>query len=151
MLPKYHILFGAIFSILAYIVFNLTLLQASLIFFSSFLIDVDHYLWFVFKRKNLNLASSYKRFVRKRKEYIALSLEQRKQYKKAFMIFHGIEFITLLIILSFFYNIFFFILIGVLFHLIIDWIEMIYLKMPLRYKLSQIYVFIYDRHRKDFF
>ena len=59
MLPKWHILFGAIFSMLVYFIFNINLFQVSLIFLASIFIDFDHYLFYVFRKKDFNLKRVY--------------------------------------------------------------------------------------------
>jgi len=131
MKPKYHIICGALFSICLFLIFNylqipITTFQLLIIFFSSVLIDVDHYAYYVFIKKNFNLIKAYNWFVRKRKKWIRISIEERKKYKNPILIFHGIEFWILLLILSFYYKPFWFILIGVFFHLFLDYIDLIY-------------------------
>ena len=42
MYQKYHIIIGAIASILIYFIFQVTITQAAIIFLASFLIDIDH-------------------------------------------------------------------------------------------------------------
>ena len=116
MLPKSHILFGAIFSLILYLVFpNLSILNISLIFLSSVLIDFDHYVLGAMRNKTLNLKKIY---------FWYKSLG--KKHKPIMNIFHSIEFIVLTGILAFYFNFFFFILIGIIFHSILDLIEMIY-------------------------
>jgi hypothetical protein len=114
MLPKYHVLIGFIFSLAVYILFPVTPLQASVIFLSSFLIDFDHYLWYVFKKKDLSL----------RRAYFYLKSLGRKKHKKHLMIFHTLEFILIIGVLSLFFPIFFFLLIGILFHSLLDIIDL---------------------------
>ncbi|VVB78729.1 Uncharacterised protein [uncultured archaeon] len=114
MLPKTHIIFGAIFSLIAYYFLSLDYLQSSLIFVSSFLIDFDHYMWYVNKKKDFSLKNSY------------YYLKKVRLNKPVMMIFHTIEFLFLVLLLSFLWNGFLFILIGMLFHSVLDIIQMAY-------------------------
>lgn len=115
MLPKAHIFFGAIFSIVLYF-FGFNLFQCTIIFLSSFLIDFDHYAWFVIKKKNFNLKKAF---------YFLKAMDKKKP---VMMLFHTFEFILFILILSFFYNIFLFVLIGMLFHSLLDIIDLKYYK-----------------------
>ena len=117
MLPKHHILLGFIFSIIVWILFpEIGFLNFSIIFLSSVLIDFDHYMFYVFRKRDLSLSEAYDWH---------LSL-MGKIRKPIMMIFHSIEFILLITLLAFFYQIFIFILVGILFHSIADIIDMYY-------------------------
>ena len=113
MYPRYHILLGLLFSLTIYLLFPITIIQASLLFLSSFLIDVDHYLFYIWRKKDFSLKNAYN-------YHIQLGKINPKNKKPAMMIFHTAEFIILLAILSYFIPILTFILIGLLFHLILD-------------------------------
>ena len=115
MLPKTHIILGAIFSVLIYFIFQITLFQASLILFASIFIDVDHYVFYVSRKKNFNLKKAY---------YWHKGLP--KNHKTIMHIFHTLEFMILILILSFFWNGFFFIFIGMVFHSALDLIDIFY-------------------------
>lgn len=115
MLPKAHIFFGAIFSIILYLV-GLNFYQSFLVFLATFLIDFDHYAWYVLKKKNLSLKKAYN------------FLKAMDKAKPMMMIFHTFEFLLLILILAFFYDFFLFILIGMLFHSLLDVIDLKYNK-----------------------
>ncbi len=110
MLPKHHIILGAIFSALLYWLFSLTIFQTLLVFLSSILIDFDHYLWYVARKKDWDLKNSY--------NYLEKLSKNLK--KPIMMVFHTIEFLILVFILSFFWRGFYFALIGMIFHSILD-------------------------------
>ena len=112
MLPKTHIILGAIFSILLYYVFNITIFQASLIFFASVFIDVDHYFWYMNKKKEFSLKNAY------------FHLKNIRPANPMMMLFHTIEFLLIVFLLSFLWKGFLFILIGMLFHSILDIVQM---------------------------
>jgi len=149
MLVKYHVVLGAIFSILIYTLFELTPLQATIIFLASFLIDFDHYLIYIITQKNLSLKKAYKIFSQHKDKWVKLPKKKKSQYKEYLLIFHGIEFVILLIALSFLHNIFLFILIGILFHLVLDYIDIIYYNGFLSSKLSQIYVYLTNKNKRE--
>lgn len=114
MLPKTHIIFGAIFSILVYYLFNITIFQTTLMFLASFLIDFDHYTWYVNKKKEFSLKNAY------------FHLKNVKPIKPMMMLFHTIEFLFIVFIISFLWIGFLFILVGMLFHSILDIVQMAY-------------------------
>ena len=117
MLPKWHILFGFLFAYLIYWFTSITIFQASLIFFASVLIDFDHYMFWTKREKTFNLKKAY--FWHK---------NLSKNHKPIMHIFHTIEFLILVLILVYFWKGFFFILIAMLFHSILDIIDLAYRK-----------------------
>lgn len=151
MLPLQHTFLGFLFSLILFLIFpEMGFIGFFLIFFSSILIDVDHYLFYVFKKKDLSLQKAYHWFKRKRQNFLKLSPEVRKKYKRSFLFLHGIEFLVLLILLSYFHYYFFLIFLGIVFHLLLDYAEMIYFKEPLYSKLSQIYLLKKNKNKKEF-
>jgi hypothetical protein len=145
MLIKWHILIGAIFSLILYFMFKLTFLNVIIFFSSSFLIDVDHYFFYIIKKKDLSIKKAYKYFVKKRQLWESFSSEEFKKLKIDHLIFHGIEFLFILFILSFFFQVFFYIFLGVLLHLLVDYYEIVNKKFPLYAKFSQIFLLIKNR------
>lgn len=124
MYPRYHILFGAIFAFLVFMIFpDINIIYIVLIFLASIFIDLDHYLAFVMRERNWNLFDSFKFYdeLEKRAE------RERKRgiYKKCvFHFFHTIEFHLVVLILACFWNLFLYIFIGIVFHSILDIIYM---------------------------
>ncbi len=78
------------------------------------LVDIDHYLLYALKYKSLNPKKSYQRFKETRKR------GYREEPTVFELLFHSIEFFVLMIVLSFFSEIFFMIFIGLFFHLLTD-------------------------------
>ncbi len=138
MYPKQHIIFGLIFSILIFFVFpSIELTGFLIIFLSSVLIDVDHYLYYVYEKKDWNLRRAYKWFCSRSLRYRKLSIKERKNEKNCFYSLHGIEILALLYIFGKFFHIYFFyILIGFAFHLFLD----ISYERFFNYKLEKISV-----------
>ena len=113
MKPHFHILFSALVSA------GLFFLGKgpwfiTLFFLSSVLIDIDHYFYYIFKKKNLNLIKAYKFF---------------KKPKEGIYLFHTLEFLLIFAVLTllftFIWNfsfsfIFWPVFFGLLFHDLID-------------------------------
>ncbi|MBU4086747.1 MAG: hypothetical protein KKB21_04190 [Nanoarchaeota archaeon] len=117
MIPGWHILFGAVFSLFLFFFFSASLLNSAIVFLTSVLIDFDHYLLSIRRLKSLSLRKSYNWY-----------LNLIHPHKPALHIFHTVEFIIFILILAFFHEFFLFILIGILFHSLLDIIEMSYHK-----------------------
>jgi hypothetical protein len=79
------------------------------------LIDIDHYLWYVWDRKDWNIFRAWRHF---RVEYLWLGLE--KNIKSEIYIFHNIEFLAVLAAASFYSNFIFMFTIGVVVHYALD-------------------------------
>jgi hypothetical protein len=124
-------------------------LEASLIFFSSFLIDVDHYLYYLYKKKDSSLLNAYKYWIKNREKWRKLKKREYKNYRIKPMYFHGLEFLILLLILSLITPIFFWVFLGSLLHLFLDFITLVYYEFPLYAKLSQAYVWISNRDKNE--
>lgn len=124
MYPRWHILFGAIFTLIIWVAIpGISFLPLALIFLSSFLIDFDHYIVSSYKTKNLGIKNSFKYYeisrVKEKKE-IAVGIKR----KSDFHFFHTIEFHVLIGLFSFFWLGFFYIFIGMMFHSLLDVIDM---------------------------
>lgn len=117
-----HIFFGIILSILLILFFpTLSLFSIAIIFLSSVLIDMDHYFYFIFLKKNLSLKKAYQWYIERWKNFNSLSKSERKKIYSGFFMFHGIEILILLFFLGKFVSGFFlFVLIGFSFHMLLD-------------------------------
>jgi hypothetical protein len=143
MYPKYHIFFGLILSVILFLISPnyIGLLGAGIIFLSSFLIDVDHYIYYLIKDKSFSLKKAFQYFSNARIKFLKLSFKKRREYYSGFCFFHGIEWIILFLVLGFLLSKYLlFIAIGFTFHLCLDWIEE-YSKIPRMDKVSVIYDF----------
>lgn len=152
MLPKYHIILGLIFSTFLYFLIpEITLLPALIIWISSFMIDIDHYIYTAVRQKTINPWKVYKwhlkvfYYFEKNPKYN----KHKNDYYSAVFFLHGIEVLTILFLLGVFISdIFLFILIGFVFHLFLD----LSFAIKKGYRLDKISV-IYDvvnyRNLKD--
>jgi len=149
MLPKTHIILGFFYSLLIYALYpKITLTGAFIVFLASFLIDVDHYLIYVYKKKSCNLNKAFKWFKSQQENWGRLPEKERKNYKEQILLFHGVEFVLLLTFLSIFSELFKYILIGILFHLALDFVDLKIKKRPFRQKSSQLYIAILNKNKK---
>jgi hypothetical protein len=139
-LPKYHIFLGFILSLILFLIFpSMTLVGAGIIFLSSFLIDVDHYIYYVLKEGKISLKVALNHFFEGRKRLSKMTPEKRRGFYSGFCFLHGIEILVILFILGMFVSsYFFFILIGFAFHIILDITEEIYKNLRID-KISIIY------------
>jgi hypothetical protein len=116
MFPKKHIIHGFIFTLFLYITLGIPkIFPFIIIFLSTFLFDVDHYILYVWRKKDFSLKNAYQWHVDLINEYI-----DRKTHKPLPHFFHAVEFLILMIILSFFNQIILYMTIGLLFHSILD-------------------------------
>ena len=140
MLPKFHLIFGLILSIIIFLIFpEIGYLGLIIILMSSVLIDVDHYLFYAFTKKDLSLKNAHSWFIEKNKEAMKLSRKERLKINQIPCIFHGIETIIVIILLSFISKIFFYILIGLLFHQLLDFIWILSHNFSLKHLSFQTY------------
>lgn len=136
MIPRYHIILGAVFTFLIWVAAPQTnLIYLTLVFLASFLVDIDHYIISVMRTKKIGLKNSFQYH----KELREIELTEKKKgikRKGDFHLFHTIEFHVLIGILSIWFTPFFYIFIGMVFHSLTD----------------LAYILITDRfYRREFF
>ena len=122
MYPLQHLILGTIFSaVLLFLFSNIGMIGFLLIFTSSIFIDIDHYIYYVYKKKDWNLRNAYKWFVENERRILSLPRKKRNEYYSGFVFLHGFDLVILLFLLSIFINKYlFFVGIGFAFHLILD-------------------------------
>ncbi len=123
MFPKYHILFGAIFSFFLWLIYPAIGLYAILVFLATFLIDVDHYLVYVKRKNSLNPKKATNYFF-KIHQGLKPKLKAGKKVKAPLLFTHTVEFLLLVFLFSLFSPFFLFILTGFIFHSLLDVIDM---------------------------
>lgn len=149
MYPLTHAIFGALVSLLIWAIFpSITWWQILLIFASSILIDVDHYLWYAVKKKDWSLRRAYNWHMKKSEIFRKMPEKERSKYKHLVMILHGAEFWIFVILLIFLDEVFLFILIGIAIHMVLDYIDLYRLRIPFYTKISQIAVLVKNKKRK---
>lgn len=150
MVPRNHILIGIVVSFLLVFFLNFSLVSGLVIFLSSFLIDVDHYFLYVYRKKDLNPLAARKYFFNFVDKWNKIPKNERPKYQHGLIIFHGIEFWILLGLLSFLNPLFLWILMGVMIHMSADWFHIIEHKESLLYKISQVYVYTSNKNKIPF-
>lgn len=122
--PSWHIFFGFFFCLFLFFAFpDTSLMNISLVFFSSVLIDVDHYLFYLFTTKNFSLRRAYAHFIEQKRKWKEFGKDPKYVQPIYLLIFHGLEVLVILFIFSFFFKPFYFVFIGFSFHLFLDLIE----------------------------
>jgi len=120
MLPRWHIVFGVLFTFLIwFFAQGISWLYLSLIFLSSFLIDLDHYVTGLMKTGKFGLRrifGYYKEIEALQKKEKVMGIRRRGD----FYLFHTVEFHALIAIISIFWTAFFYIFIGMVFHSLLD-------------------------------
>ncbi|MEK6973756.1 MAG: hypothetical protein AABW41_00720 [Nanoarchaeota archaeon] len=112
MLPKQHFVYGIVLSLIAMPLFGF--INSIYIFFGAFFIDFDHYLQYVIKKKETSL-----------KKAIAYFKSNENVPFQTLHVFHTAEFWIALFLFSYSSDFFLFCLIGVLYHNILDFLEMV--------------------------
>ena len=147
MYPRYHILIGFLVSASVYLIFpGVGLAGFLIIFLSSFLIDVDHYVYYLFSKKDWSLKNALLTCKKIDKKSRLVPKKDRKNFYSGLYFLHGSEAIIILVVLSFFSNIFLFVLIGFLIHQVLDMIELI----TLNESPDKLISFFYSVYRKKY-
>ena len=107
-----HFLFSSIVAIIFYPLFKWKIL---LILAGGVLIDIDHYFWYILKYKDFNIINSYKFYIKN------IETNNYKNVIGILLIFHTIEFLLVMIILSYYFEFAFIFTIGLLSHYLLDY------------------------------
>ena len=104
----------AVSLILAAALYQIFQWKVLLILAGGVMIDIDHYLWYIYKYRKFSLFSCY--------EYLTVEAEKNnwKDVNGALFVFHTIEFILLVILLSFYNQLALIFAIGLFFHYLMD-------------------------------
>jgi hypothetical protein len=121
MYVKYHVFYGLIFSALVYFIFpQINLFGALIIFSSSILIDFDHYLIYVFRKKDLSIKKAYWYCRYLGDKYRNLPKKTAEKVHTPLAWFHSIEALIIINLISLIFPIFWFVFIGMVFHIATD-------------------------------
>ena len=116
-----HLVLGLIFALILLVIFpQIGLIGFLLIALSTVLIDVDHYIYYVYKKKDWSLNNAYNWFIERSKRFQNLSRAQRNKVYSGFCFLHGTEILLVLLLFTLFSEYFLFIFIGFTFHLFLD-------------------------------
>jgi len=121
--PSWHIFLGFLFSVFLIFLFpEVGVANLTLLFLASILIDVDHYLFYIYEKRGFNLRKAYDYFMEHKKKWGEFG-NKVHDTSPSFFIFHGVEVLLLLFALSFFFKPLYFIFIGFSFHILLDLVE----------------------------
>jgi len=123
MVPLIHFLVSIFIVMLLYPIFNW---QVLMIFVGGVLIDIDHYLLYIYRFRKFSLRGCY------RYHHIKVKKNNHKDVFGALLIFHTIEFLLLSVFLSIYSTLALMFTIGLLGHYTLDVIE--------RYKLEKSFI-----------
>jgi hypothetical protein len=124
MIPRWHIFAGLLFSLFLWILFpSIGFFNLLIIFLSSFLIDFDHYLNAVIGTGKIGLKNAFDYYKKMIEKWTYEKIHGIRE-KRDMVLFHTIEFHVLILILSFFFPVFIYVLIGMVFHSVSDIIDM---------------------------
>lgn len=143
MLPRWHILLGASFSLVLFFIFNVSFLNSLIVFLASFLIDIDHYIIYAFRKKDLSLRKACD-WYKKLDDVYKRGVKKNPHLRCPLFIFHTVEFFVVAGLFSLYFN-YFYILIGFLFHIIIDLADLIFSNLFNLKELSLINYFFSDK------
>ena len=144
--PIKHLILGIFLALLLFVTIpEISLVSLGIIVASSVLVDIDHYFYYVYKKKKINPVKAYKWYMGNRKKCRTMSKEHKRTTHFGTYCLHGIEILIILLLLGFFVsNFFYFVLIGVTFHLLLDLsVEIIY--YGIYDKISVTYAFLKSR------
>lgn len=120
MLPRWHILLGAVFTTLIwFFIPGMSFVYLTLIFLASFLIDFDHYTNAAIRNRHLSLKKAFDYHKKKRIEELN-DISKGIRRKGDFRLFHTVEFHTIIGLLGLLWIGFFYIFLGMLFHSLLD-------------------------------
>jgi hypothetical protein len=104
MTPKWHILFGFMASALFYRSDLLSPKLSLIVFIASFMIDTDHYLWYVWRTKTLNPITAVRWFFAMRAKALQSSKKVNESYEKPFYLLHWWLLTPLLLVMGILYS-----------------------------------------------
>ena len=123
MLPRWHIFYGLLFTILLFVVApGVSVWYLLLVFLASIFIDLDHYFAFVHKTGRISLLHSFEYH---KKQGVWMRSQERSglKPKSDFHLFHTIEFHALIGLLGMIWIGLFYLFIGMIFHSLLDVID----------------------------
>ena len=142
MLPKWHIFWGAVFALLVWLLFEIGIKGVVLIFLAAVFIDFDHYLIYAYHKKRLGLKGAF-RYYEELGRREARWIREKTGQKSHLHVFHTIEFHLLILILAWYFPIFYYLLIGMVFHSLLDVVWLSYYKaMSLRWYFFFQWLFV---------
>lgn len=125
MLPRWHIIYGALFTlVLGVAAPDLPLKYLAILFLASVFIDLDHYYNAVRNTGRWSLLHAFE-YHKKHGEDMLKKEAKGLRPKSDFHLFHTLEFHVLIAILGMFWSVFFYLFIGMVFHSFLDLFDLL--------------------------
>jgi hypothetical protein len=137
---KWHILIGFIVSFILVRFVGFSPIAGLTIFLASFLIDVDHYLWYAVEMKDWNPLHAIEWYNKSIPRWALLSRKEKNEFKQGIFILHSIGFLIITFLLSYTHAFFLWIFIGATIHLGSDILNYSYRGESIYYKICPRYV-----------
>lgn len=140
MYPFKHFLWAYFIGVaLMFFYSDFTVLPVVLFILGSTLIDVDHYLYYVYKKKDWSLINAYNWFIQQSLKPQNIVVKNRLTARHI-LIFHGIEALAIVLLLGLWIEAARYIFLGMLLHIILDWVVEVVAGVNILYshKISQI-------------
>lgn len=102
------------------------------VFLGGWTVDIDHYIWYIFKYRKFNMFECNRFFTVDSKKIDSYP------YRGSFMPFHTIEFIILMVFLSIMWVPFMYLSIGLALHFMLDFISYLFIEKDFPCKHSII-------------
>jgi hypothetical protein len=152
MRPRAHLIFGSIFALTCYFLLDVVgFNEAFIIWIASWIIiDLDHAIRYSIKTGSFSPLKFWKWSQERHEEWKRIPHHKRRLRQHPIFILHGIEALVVLFLLGLKWDIFNWILIGFIFHLIFDWINLYIENENISYKMSVIWVFWRNCGKKKF-
>jgi hypothetical protein len=141
MLPHKHLIITALFALFLFLIFpSVGILESLILIAFGFFVDVDHYLFYTFKKKDFSLIRAYKWFLIQTKKLTKMPLQKRKKTYLTICFFHGFELIILFLLLGLFiHRYFLFAFLGLLIHFTLDMYDHFRFYKTRFYRISILY------------
>lgn len=151
MKPKTHLILGTLFSIIFYLIYpQVSSINFILLWLSTWLlVDLDYPTIYALKNKDFNPRKFLDYYKKRLVIWKKLDRKEKRKFKYNIRFFHSLEFLVILIVFSLYFNFISYIILGFLFHMILDWIDTIHKKENILKKVSLIYVIIKNRGRDE--
>jgi hypothetical protein len=146
---RWHFLFGFVITYSLVYFFDLSLSAGLIIFFSSWLIDGDHYLWYSIEMKDWNPLHAIKWTIKISPKWLNLPRKKKEKFRQGIFVLHGIFFWTVILILLFVNRIFLWVFIGIVIHIVADLIDLAIRKEHLYLKICPLYVIWKNKGKKS--
>ena len=120
-------------SVIAYFAYPIAGWKVLLIFVGGVMIDIDHYLWYIYDNKKFNMFECYNHFTYEAEK------NGFKDVAGILMVFHTVDFLLAMVIISFFSQYALLFTIGLLPHYILDLIFI--LRVPKRFIVNHSIIY----------